>query len=216
MISTPKKYWNNFYDSKNKIIEPSNFAKFIKKKILNKNDIILDIATGNGRDAFYFSKFSKKVYGIDKSNVAIKLSKEKVKNRKIKNLKFLNLLSENIKYFKNKNIKFLYARFFIHAVNEKTEDKFFRDIKKYFDKKIKIALEFRTTKDDLIKKGRKISKNERVTSHYRRFIELEKFEKKIKKLNYKVIYKKIGKNLSKTNKENPHLCRLIIVPYEKN
>ena len=100
-----------------------------KKKILNKNDIILDIATGNGRDAFYFLK--KKVYGIDKSNVAIKLSKEKVKNRKIKNLKFLNLLSENIKYFKNKNIKFLYARFFIHAVNEKTEDKFY--IKKYFE-----------------------------------------------------------------------------------
>tara|TARA_Y100000816_G_scaffold43439_1_gene27224 strand:- start:1620 stop:1868 length:249 start_codon:yes stop_codon:yes gene_type:complete len=73
---------------------------------------------------------------------------------------------------------------------------------KYFDKKIKIALEFRTTKDDLIKKGRKISKNERVTSHYRRFIKLEKFEKKIKELKFKVIYKKIGKNLSKTNKEN--------------
>ena len=71
-------------------------------------------------------------------------------------MKFLNLLSENIKYFKNKNIKFLYARFFIHAVNEKTEDKFFKDIKKYFDKKIKIALEFRTTKDDLIKKEEKL------------------------------------------------------------
>ena len=86
---------------------------------------------------------------------------------------------------------------------------------KYFDKKIKIALKFRTTKDNLIKKGRKISKNERVTSHYRRFIDLEKFEKKIKKLKFKVIYKNIGKNLSKTSEENPHLCRLIIMPHEK-
>ena len=72
---------------------------------------------------------------------------------------------------------------------------------KYFDKKIKIALEFRTTKDDLIKKGRKISKNERVTSHYRRFIKLEKFEKKIKELKFKVIYKKLEKIYLKQTKK---------------
>ena len=105
----------------------------------------------------------------------------------------------------------IYARFFLHAVNARVENKFLKDLKKYFTKTLKIALEFRTIKDDLIKKGKKISKNERITSHYRRFIDLKDFEKKIIKYNFKIIFKRIGQNLSKTTKENPHLCRIILI-----
>ena len=52
---------------KKKINLPSNFAKFIKKKFLKKKDIVLDVATGNGRDSFFLRKHIKFVYGIDKS-----------------------------------------------------------------------------------------------------------------------------------------------------
>jgi SAM-dependent methyltransferase len=209
MKNTPKKYWNKFYKLKNKIIAPSNFAKFIKKMI-NKKDVILDVGTGNGRDAFYLSKFSKIIYGIDKSDEAIKINKNRIKLKKIHNLFFFNLSAERINFFNTKKITLIYARFFLHAVNDKIEDKFFYNINKYFSKKIKIALEFRTTKDALIKKGRKISKNERITTHYRRFIDLKNLLKKIRKYKLKVIYKKMGTNLSKTSAENPYLCRLIL------
>ena len=203
-------YWNNYYVSNNEKKKESNFAKFIKKKILKKNDILLDVASGDGRDTFFFSKFAKYVYGIDKSNAVIKLNNLKIKKLKVKNIKFKHLSSEQIKYFKKKNISLIYARFFIHAINEKVEDKFLKDISKYFKKNIKIVLEFRTTKDNLIKKGKKISKNERITSHYRRFVNINNFEKKIKDNNFKIIYKKYGINMSKTKYENPHLARLII------
>ena len=103
----------------------------------------------------------------------------------------------------------IYARFFIHAVKERTENRFLDDIKKYFDKNTIVALEFRTTQDKLMNKGVKIGKNERLTSHYRRFINTRNFEKKIKKKNFKITFKKKGINLSKTSSENPHLCRLI-------
>ena len=211
MKNTPNKYWNKFYNIENRFNKPSNFAKFIKKKILKKTDMVLDVATGNGRDAFYFSKYSKTVYGIDKSDVAIRLNKKKTKLENIKNLKFLNISSGNIKKLKKKKISLIYARFFLHAVNEKVENKFLKDLRKYFTKTLKIALEFRTIKDDLFKKGKKISKNERVTSHYRRFIDFKDFEKKIIKYNLKIIFKRIGQNLSKTTKENPHLCRVILI-----
>ena len=72
------------------------------------------------------------------------------------------------------------------------------------------GLEFRTTDDKLINKGIKIGKNQRFYTHYRRFIELKKFEKKLEDKNFKIIYKKKGLNLSKTLNENPYLCRLII------
>ena len=60
-----------------------------------------------------------------------------------------------------------------------------------------------------MKKGKKLSKYERLTDHYRRFIEFKKFEQKIKKLNFKIIYKKLGINLSKSPNDNPHLCRIL-------
>lgn len=210
-----KLYWNKFYRSDKKEFKPSNFAKFLKKKHIKKNDIILDVATGDGRDAFYFSKYAKFIYGIDKSNVAIKLNKLKKKKRKLNNLIFLNLDAKKISFFRNKKITIIYARFFIHAIKANVENKFISEIRKNFKKETKIALEFRTTKDELIKKGKKVGENERITSHYRRFINLEKFEEKVIKCKFKIIYKKVGKNLSKTKTDNPYLCRLILSKNEK-
>ena len=83
-------------------------------------------------------------------------------------------------------------------------------LKNYFGKKVTVGLEFRTTNDMLINKGIKIGTNERFYTHYRRFVDLKKFEKKLKDKNFKILYKKVGVNLSKTSTENPYLCRLII------
>ena len=47
-------------------------------------------------------------------------------------------------------------------------------------KNSKLFLEFRTTKDPLMKKGKKISYNEVVSDHYRRFINVQEFLKEIK------------------------------------
>ena len=82
MLANNKIYWNKFYNSEKKNINPSNFAKFLKKKVIKRSDNILDVATGNGRDAFYFCKYTNFVYGIDKSNVAIKQNNKKKKIKK--------------------------------------------------------------------------------------------------------------------------------------
>ena len=209
MIINNKKYWDKYYRQKKKINLASNFAKFVNKKFLKKKDIVLDVATGNGRDSFFFSKHIKFVYGIDKSKVAIDLNNKKVDYLKIKNINFKNLSSNQIKLFRKK-VTFIYARFFIHAIREKIENKFLNDLKKYLGKTVTVGLEFRTTDDTLINKGTKIGKNERFYTHYRRFVDLKKFEKKLEEKNFIILYKKKGLNLSKTSNENPYLCRLII------
>ena len=167
------------------------------------------VATGNGRDAFFLSKYTKFVFGIDKSKIAIDINNKKADYLDLKNISFKNLKSQQIKFFKKK-ITFIYARFFIHAISEKVENKFLNDLKNYFGKKVTVGLEFRTTNDLLINKGIKIGTNERFYTHYRRFVDLKKFEKKLKDKNFKILYKKVGVNLSKTSTENPYLCRLII------
>ncbi len=46
-------YWNKYYKSRRLIYSPSNFAKYINKNFLKKKDVILDVASGNGRDSFF-------------------------------------------------------------------------------------------------------------------------------------------------------------------
>ena len=76
-------------------------------------------------------------------------------------------------------------------------------------KKGKVALEFRTIKDPLMRKGKKISYNERIHTHYRRFIDTKFFKEKIIKNNFKIIYSKESFNFAKFSKERPHIARII-------
>tara|TARA_Y100000590_G_C15351522_1_gene875360 strand:- start:113 stop:757 length:645 start_codon:yes stop_codon:yes gene_type:complete len=206
-----KKYWNIYYKKKKDSQKPSNFCYFISKKFINKNNILIDIGTGDGRDAFYFTRKVKFIYGIDLSNIVIKHNKRKAKLLSLKNIKFKNISISNLKKLKNKKINFIYGRFFLHAIDDIKENIFLNSLKKYFNKnnEILVALEFRTNRDKLINLGKKISKYERITDHYRRFIHVKNFEKKLKNKKFKIIYKKQGINLSKTKKENPYLCRLV-------
>ena len=203
-------YLNKFYKKKDKKILSSNFAKFIKKKLITKKSNILEIGTGNGRDAFYFSKYSKNVLAIDQSIIAISNNKLRAKRLSINNLEFKSLPLNKFMKIKNRSvINLIYARFFIHSINQNNENLFLKNLTRFNKLKPLIVLEFRTTKDELMKKGKKLSKFERYTDHYRRFIDTETFEKKIKKMGFIITYKKLGINLSKTKKDNPHLCRII-------
>ena len=209
MKSNNKIFWNKYYNSKDNNNKPSNFALFINKKYIKKNTYLIDVGTGDGRDSFYLRKKAKHVYCIDQSNIAIKKNRLKAKRLGLKNVTFKNLSSNRLKKIANKKVNFIYARFFIHAINEANENFFLTSIKNNFEPKTIVSFEFRTTKDVLMKKGKKLSKYERLTDHYRRFINTKKFEKKLKKMNFKILYKKLGINLSKSPNDNPHLCRII-------
>lgn len=204
-----KNYWDNYYNSKEQNVKPSSFALFISRKYIKKDSYILEVGSGDGRDTFYLRKKAKHILGIDLSSIIIKKNKLKSKRLGYKNVNFKNLSSSHVNKIKNKNINFIYARFFIHSINEISENIFLKILSKKFSVNTLIAFEFRTIKDVLMKKGKKISKYERLTDHYRRFIDPKKFEKKLENLKFKILYKKFGINLSKTFNENPHLCRIV-------
>ena len=73
-----------------------------------------------------------------------------------------------------------------------------------------IFLEFRTTKDPLFNKGKKISKYERITSHYRRFIDVKEFLTRVVKYNFKISYIKQSFSFAVFKNDKPHICRLIL------
>lgn len=200
-------FWNKFYKKFNLSV-PSNFAKFVVKNKYFKKGYVLDVGCGNGRDSFYFFKSGNKIIGIDKSEMAIKLNKKILSNSFFKK----NICSKklNLNFTKDKKISNIYARFFIHAITAEDQFYFFKNIKKIISKNTKIFLEFRTIKDPMMKIGKKISKNERISDHYRRFINTQEFEKELKILNFKIIYKKESFNFAKYKNEHPHICRMIL------
>ena len=73
-------FWNYFYKKKKTISLASNFAKYCSKNYIKKNNKLIEIGCGNGRDAFYFSKNKISVTAVDKSIEAIRMNSLKKKN----------------------------------------------------------------------------------------------------------------------------------------
>ena len=90
-------------------------------------------------------------------------------------------------------------------------ESFFKKSKKNQKKKSKVFLEFRTIKDPMAKIGKKISYNERISDHYRRFIIVEELKKLSKLNNFKIIYQKKSFNFARFKNQKPHICRMILV-----
>lgn len=203
-----KIFWNSFYKKKFNIVKPSPFAKFVLKKIKKNKRTLLDVGCGNGRDTSYFIKNKIKALGFDVSKQAINSTTKKFPQ---KNIFFCKDICRPIKKKIQKDLYgYIYARFFLHAIDLNQEKIFFSNCKKILDKNGKVFLEFRTIKDPIFKLGKKISKYEYFTDHYRRFIDIELFEKRIEKFGFIIEFKKSGINLAKFKKENPHVCRVIL------
>jgi len=200
-----KNHWNKFYQ-KFQFNQESSFAKFLVLKFKNYKSLhLLDIACGNARDTNFFNSMGFKSEGLDFSSTVIKKNKKNFSNI---NFYLKDICKPNFKMKKKYDI--LYSRFFLHAINEESEHIFFKNCIKIFKKNSFFFLEFRTSKDPLIKKGKAISKYEKVFGHYRRFINLKEFKKKIIYYGFKIHYLNSGYNYAKFKNQNPHIARVIL------
>jgi len=204
-----RNFWNKFYKKKLAVNKPSNFAIFIYKFLKKKKTKIVDVGCGNGRDLIFFKKKKFDFIGIDLSKNASQIIKKKLKKIENKN-KIFNDDFINFNYKKNiKNNFSIYSRFTWHTINKKNEIIFLKKISKLSNLNY-IFIETRSDKDDLFGVGKKISKNEYITDHYRRFINKNELVKKLKK-NFKIVYLKEAKGFSKFKNEDPCLIRIIAI-----
>lgn len=206
IITFKNEYWNSFYQSavnKININHPSQFAVFTVGEARDINTI-LEFGCGNGRDAFFFSNYFKKIYAFDSSKEII--NKNNKQYSKINNLKFLKYDLNN--KFVKKNVlltkkKAIYARFFIHALTDNEIRLFISLCAKLMKKNECLYLEYRTEKD---KKGKKVTKN-----HYRNYIKKKFFNNLLKDFNLESIYFVKGLGFAKFKDDDAYVARHIIV-----
>lgn len=201
-----KKYWNSFYGNTKEfgLRIPSQFAVFIMNEYSGKLSKIVDLGCGNGRDAIFFAESGFKVFGVDASNEAIDLCR----NINHPNAHFecfdvhSNDIESGISKWANDDIFILYARFFLHAITEIEEDKFFELARSQCIGDSAVAVEFRTNRDEGL--------NKVTGKHYRRYINPLDFIMKSAKYGFKPVYFTEGFGYAKYKSDDAHVARVIL------
>lgn len=124
-------YWDGYYIDDNQVDSiPSQFAAFTISEMIDLNiKNIIDCGSGNGRDAIFFSRYGMNVIALDRSKKAMDLLEDKM--REIPNFNAYvhdvnNELPIEINKFSERKV--LYARFFIHSLDEDTLKAFIKNI----------------------------------------------------------------------------------------
>ena len=200
-------YWDGFYKGQQKVnseLLPSQFAVFFLNEIGSDKLNIIDIGCGNGRDSFMFSKFNHNVIGIDGSTEAINYCNSKKVNGAqfvISSIDDFNLI-EKVKSYINGNRTVIYSRFFLHAINESSQNSFLKISRELLEKGELLFIEFRTNKDKFQKKM--------TQDHYRRFINPIDFIETAIGFSFKVRYFVEGYGLAKYKDDDAHVARFIL------
>lgn len=201
-------YWNAYYQKRSAPIKPSSFAIFCLENFLDTPCHILEFGCGNGRDSFYFAK-QHQVTAIDESSVVIEANTTRAGEEGITTVNFISgAFGTNVRGEPNV-VDAVYSRFVMHAMHEEAENKALDKAFSLLKTKGKLLLEFRTNKDPLMQQGSKVSESERVTDHYRRFIDFEKFCEKLSSIGFSIDYKIEKQGLATHGNDDPVVARVI-------
>ena len=201
-------YWDSYYQKRKAPISPSSFALFCNENFLDKHCHILEFGCGNGRDSFYFSK-SHRVSAIDESKVVVETNRSRAVQEGVLNIDFLHgEFGTRIKGLP-REVDAVYARFVIHAMTEEAETRALLESWRLLKNGGKLFLEFRTTLDPLMNVGEQLSGTERITDHYRRFVDFTNFCLKLAEVGFALEYSIEKQGLASFGSDDPVVGRVV-------
>lgn len=203
MLSTTQ-YWDSFYSKTFSVQIPSQFGVFCAGEELGKVGQIIELGCGNGRDSLFFGSTGFSVYASDavsglKSDVG---EPSEIKFRRV-DYSSRTALGAYLDGIPNVADSVAYLRFLLHAVDEQVEDNLLNGLALLKRRGLLRAyLEFRTTDDENLTKA--------TPPHYRRFVNLEVFLRKLQEYDFLVDYKIEGRGYAKYGEDDAFVARLVI------
>lgn len=190
---------------------PSQFAVFFANEI-DSESVVIELGSGNGRDAMFLGKCVNYVLAVDGSEAGINSCVTESKRQGFKNIDFIHSLiddSELVNKVKNKLLSvsadlpiYIFSRFFLHSINEQDEDKLIFLIAQLLENHNgAIYFEFRTMEDELLSKY--------TGAHYRRYVDPARLIKKFNDLDYATDYHVQGVGFAKYKVDDAHVARLV-------
>jgi adenylylsulfate kinase-like enzyme/ubiquinone/menaquinone biosynthesis C-methylase UbiE len=203
-------YWDSYYKMRKAPINPSSFALFCNENYLDKNCHILEFGCGNGRDSFYFSK-THRVTAIDESEVVVENNQTRATQEGVLSINFLHgEFGTEIAGLPGE-VDAIYARFVMHAMPEDAETRALHESWRLLKNNGKLFLEFRTINDPLMQKGDRLNATERITDHYRRFIDFKKFCVKLTNIGFYIEYSIEKQGLAAYGSDDPTVGRVVAI-----
>jgi len=208
-------YWDAYYEKRRAPINPSSFAIFCHENFFGNHSRVLEFGCGNGRDAFYFSK-RHRVTGIDQSSVVIHANRQRASDEGILSMDFLKgKFGDDITGLPDA-VDVVYGRFVMHAMPFEDEVRALQFAARLLTPGGRIFLEFRTDNDPLMQKGQVVGVkgqvvgvDERVTDHYRRFINFDAFCERLETYGFSIDFRLERCGLAKHGDEDPTVGRVI-------
>ena len=203
-------FWDSYYTTSALIPEESSFAKFCLDFFPTQKHVIYDVGCGDGRDSIFFGTKIRTI-GLDISSEAIDRARKRGQHEgssvifiKLESLSDLNQVIDQ-DFF-----GIIYLRFLLHAIPREEEEHIWNLLACEPSVKI-ICIEARTTNDPMSGRGIRISRDEKVMGHYRRFIDPAELKRKIVSSGFSIIQFSVSDNLSVKGEDNPDLVRVIAI-----
>ncbi len=194
-VSRDRKYWNDYYQKAAAPQGASSFAEFCSANYLNPTDFpcIAEFGCGNGRDSFYFAEQGYRLSCVDISEVGIETNAQRAKDNDIssESLEFRvgNFAEELPKIASDRGqLDAVYSRFTMHAVPYDVQLEIVARTYEYLRSGGLFLVECRTLNDPLMQKGEQLSDSERITDHYRRFIDASNFIRQLMAVGFEPKY----------------------------
>ena len=205
-----KRYWDEYYKKHGLdqgIQDESTFAFFCQENFFKyKQKKILELGSGNGRDARFFARSNHNIVAIDQSHNGVIIHT----NTYYDKINYEKNDFVKMEYNKFENIDVVYSRFTLHAIQLEEENIVLNKVFNLLNEGGMFMIEARSTKDSLCGVGKPLENNAYFTDHYRRFINSDKFIKKITEIGFNLLYFIEENNLSIYKDDNPYLIRVIL------
>ncbi len=199
-------YWDEYYAARATTCRPlpSQFATFVAGE-LDRPHHVIELGSGNGRDAIFFASYGHDVTGVDGSEAAVAASSA-----------LAEALGENVSFIRSAiddpalagrlsrgdGPRALYARFFIHAITDEEEQVLLDLAAEVTSAGDVLAVEYRTIRDRVGAKE--------TEAHYRRFVLPATFQARALERGFEVTYAVEGFGFAKFRHDDAYVARTIM------
>ena len=208
-LRSGRKQWDTFYAAHRKLLPSrrSQFAAWVQGTYPAAHPVV-DLGTGNGRDALWFARQGRAVTGIDYSAGVLGRSLRRASLQGLDvRFEVLNLndtrqvMALGTRLSRAAEPVDLYARFLLHAMAEPGRDNLYRLASMSLRRGGRLFLEFRTTKD--------ARRSHHFDSGYRYFLDPDEVVARITERGGTVLHRSSGTGLAPFEDEDPHVARIV-------
>ena len=209
-IEFNKHYWNSFYGNFQRHT-PTQFCVSVITD-LAPGSVIVELGSGNGRDAHYFASQGFITVAMDLSSAGIDSCKEYAQSKGIHHSLFFQgdlTDEESIQQVVNEarsrstsGAVVFYSRFVMHSIDDEQQESFLNGLAQCVEQNDTAYFEFRSKEDADLDKH--------YGGHFRRYVDTKSFEQALVSIaNLTPEYSITGQGMARFKEEDPFVSRII-------